>query len=232
MCYANREDLMTALAIRIGSALVLAASVVTPAAAQVDVYARGGVIVRTGTVQGEAVVRTARRPAARRRYDRSTYRGNSRFATPRGRARPRPRPRRVGRARAAYYFCHAGNGHPRFGWSWCVDDGYVRPRPYFGWARWTATYDDVWFREFDRLHDLRRLNEHALRRLLGRREFHRLRAHSRGHGRLYGEWMDPGDGAVSLAVYAGGRPFAELRDQNCDGLVDVTFIKSGRAVGR
>ena len=215
---------MTALAIRIGSALVLAASVVTPAAAQVDVYARGRVIVRAGTVQGDAVVRTRRRPAAHRRHDRSTYRGNSRFAAPRGRARPR----RVRRARSAYYFCHEGNGHPRFGWSWCVDDGYVRP--YFGWARWTATYDDVQFREFHRLHHFRRLNEHALRRLLGRREFRRLRHRSQrigAHGRLHGEWMYPVDGAVSLAVYAGGRPVAELRDQNGDEFVDVMFLRGG-----
>ena len=211
---------MTALAIRIGSALVLAASVVTPAAAQVAVRARGRVVVRAGPVRADVEVRTRRDRGEYRRGDDgySTYR--------RGPYRRSDYVRRTPRVRNAYYFCSEGHGHPAYGWAWCVDGGYVRP--HYG-GRWVAVYDQRM--EFRHVRGRRRvghLDERALREVIGREELHWLRARSRGtgrHGRLHGEWIYLGDGGRSLGVYAGRTPIAELRDQNCDGYVDVTFLR-------
>jgi hypothetical protein len=204
---ASKEGSMKASAIRIGSAaLVFLALAAVPAAAQSNVRVRGRVSVRVGPVRGDVVVGTPyRRVPVRRTID---YRG-----------------RRYGDRNARY--CNDGYGHPQ-GWGWCVDAGYLQP--YFRLGRWMARYDHrVAFRYGNRPGRSARgyLDEHDLTRLLGRRAVDRLRDHRRLlgiYGRMHGEWVHLQRGGVALGVMVRDRAIAELRDQDHDGYVDVTFL--------
>ena len=206
---ASKEGSMKALAIRIGSAaLVFLAVAAVPTVAQSNVHVRGRASVRVGPVRGDVVVGTPyRRVPVRRTID---YRG-----------------RRYTDRNARY--CSDGYGHPR-GWGWCVDAGYLQP--HYRMGRWVARYDDhadVAFRYDNRAGRSARgyLDEQDLTHLLGRRAVDRLRDHRRRlgiYGRMHGEWVHLPQGAVALGVMVWDRVIAELRDQDRDGYVDVTFL--------
>ncbi len=204
---------MKALAIRIGSAaLVFLAVAAAPAAAQSNVQVRGRASVRVGPVRGDVVVGTPyRRVPVRRTVD---YRG-----------------RRYSDRNARY--CNDGYGHPR-GWGWCVDAGYLQPHYRLG--RWVARYDDYVFRHGNRAGRVDRgyLTERELTRLLGRRAVDRLRDHRHRlgmYGRMHGEWVYLRNGGVALGVMVRNRAIAELRDQDHDGYVDVTFLATSGGRG-
>lgn len=196
---------MKTTAIRIGSAvLVVLAVAAAPAEAQSAVRVRGRASVRVGPVRGEVVVGAPyRRVPVRRTID---YRR-----------------RRYGDRDARY--CNDRYGHPR-GWGWCVDAGYLQP--YYRLERWVARFDDqVAFRHGNRARAGRYLDERDLTRLLGPRAMDRLRDHRRWlgiHGRMRGEWVRLEYGGVALGVIVRDRAIAELRDQDGDGYVDVTFL--------
>ncbi len=204
---------MTALAIRIGSAMLASAVIAMPAAAQVNVHVSGRAEVRAGPVRARVVVRPTLRRAPHRRYDDYEHRRVRDYRT-----------------RAPSY-CRSGYGHSQGGWSWCVDRGWVRP--YFD-GEWFAMYNhDVRFRRAARTRSDGHLGERKLRQVIGYRSFDRLHDHSHGIGRygpLSGEWIYLRDGGLALGVFANGYPIAELRDQNRDGRVDVTFL-ADRAQG-
>ncbi len=205
---------MTTLAIRIGSALLASAVIAMPAAAQSRVHVSGRAGVRAGPVRAQVVVRPTRRRAPHRHYDDHEHRRVRDYRT-----------------RATSY-CSSGYGHPRGGWSWCVDRGFVRP--YFD-GEWVATYHhNVRFRRAARMRSHGYLGERKLRQVIGHRSFDRLHDHSHRIGRygpLSGEWIYLRDGGLALGVFADGYPIAELRDQNRDGRVDVTFL-ADRPQGR
>ncbi len=205
---------MTALASRIGKALLASAVIAMPAEAQVRVHVSGRAEVRAGPVRARVVVRPTRRRAPQRRYDDHEHRRGRDYRT-----------------RAPSY-CRSGYGHPRGGWSWCVDRGWVRP--YFD-GEWFAMYNrDVRFRRAGRARSDGYLGERKLRQVIGHRSLDRLYDHSHDIGRygpLSGEWIYLRDGGLALGVFADGYPIAELRDQNRDGRVDVTFLAE-RARGR
>ncbi len=198
---------MTALAIRIGSAMLASAVIAMPAAAQSRVRVLGRAEVRAGPVRARVVVRPTWRRAPQRRYDDYEHRRVRDYRT-----------------RAPSY-CRSGYGHARGGWSWCVDRGWVRP--YFD-GEWFAMYNrDVRFRRAARTRSDGHLGERKLRQVIGYRSFDRLHDHSHRLGRygpLSGEWIYLRDGGLALGVFADGIPVAELRDQNRDGRVDVTFL--------
>ncbi len=212
---------MTALAIRIGSALLASAVIAMPAAAQVNVHMSGRAGVRAGPVRARVVVRPTWRRAPQRRYNDYEHRRVRDYRT-----------------RAASY-CRSGYGHPQGGWSWCVDQGFVQP--YFE-GQWIAMYNrDIRFRRAQRTRSDGQLGERKLIQVIGHRSFDRLHDHSHRigrYGRLSGEWIYLHDGGLALGVFADGFPVAELRDQNRDGRVDVTFLadrargQRGRGRGR
>ncbi|MCZ6915319.1 MAG: hypothetical protein O7I93_00960 [Gemmatimonadetes bacterium] len=199
---------MRALAIGIGAAVLLTLASVESAAAQSNVRVAARAEVNLGPVRGHVEVRNT--PRARR--------------VPYRRPTPRVYRNRTYRSRAPRY-CWDGYGHPRYGWSHCVDAGWVQPS--FG-GNWFAVYDNhLQFRHYGRRRDTRYLDAYELRRLLGHRAFHRLERYSyrnRIRGPLWGEWIQLEGGAVALGVFEGHLPVAELRDQNRDGYVDVTFV--------
>ena len=212
---------MTALAIRIGSAMLVSAVIAMPAGAQSRVLVSGRAEVRAGPVRASVVVRPTPRRAPHRRYNDYEHRRVRDYRT------------------RAQSYCRSGYGHPRGGWSWCVDRGWVRP--YFD-GEWFAMYNrDVRFRRAARTRSDGHLGERKLRQVIGYRSFDRLHDHSHGIGRygpLSGEWIYLRDGGLALGVFADGYPIAELRDQNRDGRVDVTFLadrargQRGRGRGR
>ncbi len=205
---------MTALAIRIGSAMLVSAVIAMPAGAQSRVLVSGRAEVRAGPVRASVVVRPTPRRAPQRRYNDFEHRRVRDYRT-----------------RAPSY-CRSGYGHARGGWSWCVDRGWVRP--YFD-GEWFAMYNrDVRFRRAQRTRSDGYLGERKLRQVIGYRSFDRLHDHSHSIGRygpLSGEWIYLRDGGLALGVFADGYPIAELRDQNRDGRVDVTFL-ADRARGQ
>ncbi len=205
---------MTALASRIGKALLASAVIAMPVEAQVRVHVSGRAEVRAGPVRARVVVQPTRRRVPQRRYDDHEHRRVRDYRT-----------------RVPSY-CRSGYGHPRGGWSWCVDRGWVRP--YFD-GEWFAMYNrDVRFRRAGRARSDGYLGERKLRQVIGHRSLDRLHDHSHGMGRygpLSGEWIYLRDGGLALGVFADGYPIAELRDQNRDGRVDVTFLAE-RARGR
>ena len=133
---------MTALAIRIGSAMLASAVIAMPAAAQSRVTVSGRAEVRAGPVRVSVGVRPTRRRVPQRRYDDYAHRRVRDY-----------------RSRAASD-CSIGYGHHRGGWSWCVDRGFLRP--YFD-GEWVAMYDgNVRFRRVARTRSSGRLGERKL----------------------------------------------------------------------
>lgn len=199
---------MRALTIGIGGAALLMLAGAESAAAQRNVRVAARAEVHVGPVRGSVEVRN----------------------TPTARRVPHRRPAtRVYRSRGywtrAPRYCRDGYGHPRYGWSRCVDAGWLRPS--FA-GDWFAVYDDhLQFRQYGRRRDAGYLDAYQLRRLLGGRAFNRLVGYShrsRRRAPLWGEWLQADGGGVSLAVFQGNLPVVELRDQNRDGYVDVTFV--------
>ncbi len=199
---------MRALTIGIGGAALLMLAGAESAAAQRNIRVAARAEVHVGPVRGRVEVRNT--PATRR--------------VPYRRPAPRVYRSRAYRARAPRY-CRGGYGHPQYGWSHCVDAGWLRPS--FG-GNWFAVYDNhLQFRQYGRRRDASYLDAYQLRRLLGRRAFNRLEGYSqrdRMRAPLWGEWIQADGGGVALGVFKGNRPVAELRDQNRDGYVDVTFV--------
>lgn len=195
----------------IGTAVLMMLAVqAAPAAGQARVRVSGRASVRVGPVRGDVVVGSTYRRVP---YRRSEYGRGRRYAD-----------------RDAQY-CNDGYGHPR-GWAWCVEAGYLWP--YFRMADWVARYDEHFvfgYRRGARWIEGRYLDEGDLHRLLGPRSVRLLRGRARRsgiHGRLTGHWADLPGGGVALGVFVRSRPIAELRDQDRDGYVDVTFYRVGR----
>jgi hypothetical protein len=198
-------------AMGIGTAVLMVLAVqAAPAAAQARVRVSGRASVRVGPVRGDVVVGSTYRRVPYRRIE---YGRGRRYAD-----------------RDARY-CNDGYGHPR-GWDWCVEAGYLRP--YFRMTDWVARYD--WrfvfqYRRDARWIEGRHLDERDLHRIMGPRNVQWLRGRAQRlgvHGRLSGGWADLPGGGLALGVFVRGLPIAELRDQDRDGYVDVTFYSVGR----
>ena len=115
-------------------------------------------------------------------------------------------------------FCRSGAGHPVFGRSWCVRQGFGLGRD--RWRR--ADLGDVLFGRSS-LRDGRVLGRSSLEELLGAVVLERLLEHTplaARDRRVTGRWLER-RGARVLQLRAGDRPLAELSDLDRDDVVDV-----------
>lgn len=128
-------------------------------------------------------------------------------------------------------FCRSGEGHPVFGYRWCVERGYGLP------GRVEHRRAPAWRRGdwgkviiiYPRHYRAGTVVTHAeLIDILGLVSFRRFESYARGLApgtRLAGRWYQPpGFSARVLQIHAGGVPIAELTDLDHDGVVDILLL--------
>jgi hypothetical protein len=123
-------------------------------------------------------------------------------------------------------FCRTGEGHPVFGWQWCVDRGFARRgdryRPVWQREGWTDIIPPWPTRQREG-----RVDAGTLGAILGDIVFGRLRARADqldADGPLEARWIRPQPDALVLQVRAGDLPIAELSDTTGDGSAEVVMV--------
>lgn len=123
-------------------------------------------------------------------------------------------------------FCRTGEGHPVFGWQWCVDRGFARGgdryRPVWQRKPWA----DIIPRWPGRQRE-GRVDAGTLGAILGDMAFGRLRAHADqldARGPLEARWIRPEPDALVLQIRAGDLPIAEVSDTTGDGRANEVMV--------
>lgn len=120
-------------------------------------------------------------------------------------------------------FCRNGQGHPRYGMTWCRDKGWVSGS--FRKVGW----QDVYLRRPRNLSQYD-LNRNVLEDVLGRGVYGRFDQQRQRLGvgtPLVGRWVDASNGSI-LNLFAGGVQVAQILDRNRDGRADIVLLNYGR----
>jgi hypothetical protein len=121
-------------------------------------------------------------------------------------------------------FCRTGEGHPVFGWQWCVEQGFGGYSP--RWVR--GRLDNIILREPRSIPRRDHIDRNVLIDIMGADVFRRFEERAQraaADGPIVGRLIESDvEGGQVLQLRAGDVPLAELTDLNGDRRVDVVLL--------